>query len=92
MERLLRGVTCHLCASRRSLSASSLAPCWEASSSPMVYSLRVCRVHVCMNSQAWIVPLFKVHMLLYVGGVAGDLRCVKMRHYELVTVTVNDGP
>lgn len=52
MGRLLQGVTCHLCASRPSLSASSLAPCWEASSSPMVYSLRVCRLHVCMNSQA----------------------------------------
>lgn len=58
----------------------------------MVYSLRVCRLLVCMNSQAWIVAVFKVHMFLYVGGVAGDLRCVKMRLYELVTVTVNDGP
>lgn len=92
MGRLLRGVTCHLCDSRRSLSASSLALCWEASSSPMVYSLCVCCVYVHRNSQAWIVAVFKVHMLLYMGGVAGDLRCVKMRLYELVTVTVNAGP
>lgn len=58
MEHSPRAVTCHLCASRPSLSASSLARCWEASSSPTVYSL--CPLY--MNSQAGIATVFKVHM------------------------------
>lgn len=39
----------------------------------VVCRVRVCRVHVCMNSQVWIVTVFKVHMFLYVGGVAREL-------------------